>query len=79
MKTYWVCVAHRWAIPAVECGARGEGDSSADRHVKATGHSVPDWFAAKHQPTCVNPAHLEAVTQAENNRRAVAVRMGVAS
>lgn len=24
---------------------------------------------------CVNPAHLEAVTQAENNRRAMAVRM----
>lgn len=23
---------------------------------------------------CVNPAHLEAVTQAENNRRAVAIR-----
>lgn len=32
MKTYWVCVAHRWAIPAVECGARGEGDSGANKH-----------------------------------------------
>ena len=34
MRTYWVCVAARWAVPPVDCDARGEGDGGAARHTE---------------------------------------------
>lgn len=38
MTTFWVCVAHRWAVPPVECGARGTGDSGANAHTQRAPH-----------------------------------------
>lgn len=40
MTTYWVCVAHRWAVPAVECGARGDTYTAGDKHCTTTGHPI---------------------------------------
>lgn len=40
LQTYWVCVAHRFAVPAVECGARGDVYTAGDKHCKDTGHPI---------------------------------------
>lgn len=40
LRTYWVCVAHRWAVPPVECGAHGDTYATADRHTRETGHPI---------------------------------------
>lgn len=44
------------------------------------GHPVPEGLTVDHlcrETFCVNPLHMEAVTQAENNRRAAAARLAV--
>lgn len=38
MKTVWLCMAHRWAFPTVDCGVRGDGVTGAEKHTKATDH-----------------------------------------
>ncbi|WP_275743842.1 hypothetical protein [Nocardioides sp. YIM 152315] len=38
MTTYWICVAHRFAIPPTACTARGENDKGAADHTAATKH-----------------------------------------
>ena len=40
MKTYWVCVAARWAVPPSQCEDRGDTYTSGDRHCIATGHPI---------------------------------------
>lgn len=34
LTTFWVCVAHRWAVPPTNCQARGTGDAGAARHTQ---------------------------------------------
>ena len=40
LPTLWVCVAHRFAVPPVECGARGDKYTAGDKHCKDTGHPI---------------------------------------
>lgn len=40
MNTQWVCVAHRFAVPPVECGARGDAYTKGDQHCIDTGHPI---------------------------------------
>jgi hypothetical protein len=38
MNVYWVCMAHRWVVPPIECDARGNGTTAAGKHTEDTHH-----------------------------------------
>ena len=38
LPTYWICVAHRWAVPPINCGAHGNGDRTAAAHTEKDPH-----------------------------------------
>lgn len=40
LPTLWVCVAHRFATPPVDCGARGDKYTAGDQHCVDTGHPI---------------------------------------
>lgn len=40
LQTYWVCVAHRFAVPPTECDARGDKYTAADKHTRETNHPI---------------------------------------
>lgn len=69
--SYTLVAAHRWIYTAL-VGPIPDG-LTLDHTCHTADLACAGSRACKHR-LCVNPAHLEPVTQAENNRRAAAVR-----